>query len=100
MRWNEASNGLDHLARGVIMPQLMRRALDGWACQAWPLRLNDPLRNVHPESTSWERQAHEADSALFFDKEVDDLCTSRQGARRPQMIGESVRCQLLLIEVR
>ena len=44
---------------------MLRSQLGGWACQARPLRLNDPLRNVKPESTSWKHQAHAADGACF-----------------------------------
>ncbi len=48
--------------------RMLRSQLGGWACQARPLRLNDPLRNVHPESTSWKHQAHEADGAWFLEE--------------------------------
>ena len=79
---------------------MLRSQLGGWACQARPLRLNDPLRNVNPESTSWKHQAHAADGACFqrkvivFVRQESFVKNLRRLARRlvtPQLMGRSVR---------
>ncbi len=80
--------------------RMLRSQLGGWACQARPLRLYASLRNVHPESTSWEHQAHEAGGACFQRKVIVIVCTEslvknlRRLARQlvtPQLMGRAVR---------